>query len=122
MTFRPVRTQILVEYVENKPVGDILLPDNNVTMDYSMFVVRAVGDGILTNNGYVPLPVKVGDRIQLRPSAQGKMHALPPWLVDDQKLAVVEFDQVAGVWEGELPEPKVSRNILKPSKQLIGSA
>lgn len=120
MNFRPIRSQILVEYVENKPIGNgIFLPGgNDANDDYAMFVVRAVGEGILTNTGYVALSVKVGDRIKLRiavvDNIKPKIFPLEPWLVEDRKMAVVDMSDVLGVWEGEMPEPKAVRKILKP--------
>lgn len=113
MNFKPIGTQILVEYEENNPLGDIVLPDSRETFDFSMFVVRAVGEGFLTVNGFVPLPVKVGDRVKLKGSAKGNLHALEGWLVNDRKLAVVSIDHVIGVWEGEIPSPALMRRIVK---------
>lgn len=119
MNFRPVGTQILVEYVENKPVGGVIMPDTDVNLDYSMFVVRAVGEGYLSDSGIIPLFVKVGDRVKLKGSAKGNIHMLEPWLVDDKKLGVVGMEHVIGVWEGELPHPRVVRNILKANGQSL---
>lgn len=118
MNFKPIRTEILLEYVENKPVGGVIMP-NSESFDYSMFVVRAVGEGILTNNGYVELPVKVGDRVKLKATAKGNLSPIEPWLVDDAKLAVIGIEHVLGVWEGELPPPKTVRNILKANGQAL---
>lgn len=103
----------MVEYMENKPVGDILLPEGNVVADFSMFVVRAVGEGYLSNNGFIPLPIKVGDRVKLRASANGNMTGLELWFVNDRKLAIVDIEHVLGVWEGDLPSAKIMRNIVK---------
>ncbi len=111
MTFKPIGSQVLVEYEDNKPAGDILLPDSTVTMDFSMFVVRAVGQGFLTLNGWLPLPLKPGDRVKLTGSAKGNLRALEPHLVNDRKLAVVDIAHVVGVWEGELPSPRIARKI-----------
>lgn len=119
MNFKPIGSQILLEYEENKPLGDLILPDDTVTFDFSMFVVRAVGEGYLTVNGYVPLPVRVGDRVKLKGSAKGNLWPLETWLVSDRKLVVVEVAHVVGVWEGELPSPKIMRNIVKDNGKAV---
>lgn len=113
MKFRPIGSQILLEYEENKPLGDLVLPDTMDTFDFSFFVVCAVGEGFLTVNGYVPVPVKVGDRVQLRGTAKGNLMGLTPYFVDDRKLAVVDVSHVMGVWEGELPSQRIDRKIVR---------
>lgn len=117
MDFQPIGTQVLVEYEEGKQTHErIALPEATDTFDYSMFVVRRVGNGFLTTTGsFVTLPVKVGDRIKLRPSAKGNLVPLEPWLCDDRKLAVIDVSHIAGVWQGDLPEPKFKTNIVTPS-------
>ncbi len=109
MNFRPVANQILVEY-EDKPLGDIILPES---IELSFFVVRALGEGFLTSSGWTPIPLKVGDRIQLKPTAAGKLLGLDARLINERKLGVVEFEHVAGVWEGELPSPSRLRKVAK---------
>lgn len=114
MNFKPIGTQVLVEFEENKPVGDIVLPEQMETFDFSMFVVRAVGEGFLLTTGeYKPLPVQVGDRVAMLPSAKGNMTGLPKHLIADRKLAVVEIRHIAGVWEGDLPSPRLMRKLVK---------
>jgi co-chaperonin GroES (HSP10) len=113
VNFKPIGTQIVLELEENKPqLGELVLPDSTVSMDFSMFIVRAVGEGFLTDGGYVPLPIKVGDRVHLRASAKGNMTLLQPWFVNDRKLCVVGVEHLLGVWEGEMPSPKLMRKIV----------
>lgn len=113
MNFQPLGTQIVIEEEPKADIGGIALPDTMESLDYNFFRVVAVGTGMITASGQnVPLPLKENDRVHLLPSAVGNLIKLPTHLCDGKTRGVIEIRHVAGVWQGELPAPKVKTKIL----------
>ncbi len=59
---RPVMDRVLIKQTEQKQTSSLIIPDT-VKQDTTKGVVVATGSGVMTDEGQVPLDVKIGDRV-----------------------------------------------------------
>lgn len=89
----PLRDQIVVELIESESVtaGGIVIPDS-ATEKPSQGIVRAVGAGKYNDkNKFIPVAVKVGDRVLFSKSAGQQLK------VDNEIVHIFSEDQIIAV-------------------------
>ena len=98
--FKPIADYMVVELARD-PKSKIDLPDNIINQSDNVFIVKAVGPGIVQENGELFTPdVKVDDEVIIA----GK---IIKFLVDGKNVLIGRASDVVGVNRDELKDIKI---------------
>lgn len=102
---KPVGYRILVEQLENRQFGDLVLPDNTTMPGVFRFIVRDLGEPFILNSGErVPITIKVGEYVIF--DARHLMPCGPAELYGGRTLGILPVDAIIGIVTGEIDPPK----------------
>lgn len=88
MKYTPTGTRVLLELVEpEKQPGLIIVPDHAIPESYGRVI--AVGEGYITDVGFVPLPDLEIGQVVLFPKSKAQFV-----IMDGQKLILINYSDI----------------------------